>query len=537
MGRRSRISVAIGSLALVGGLVAAPAHALPLGNHIVIVSSTTSIVTGDSWTVTVEVQDLLGSAVPGATIWTGIEEPSLGCGADFTASACTGLAGSKRNADGSGQLTLTQPADLDTFVLLYLSDSQDVLDPTTAQSVSIRTHNSYAWSGPSSATLKQYAIGAAPYMLAPNKTGNKIRMATGTGAAKTVRTEVSTDGGTTWTVIGRGFKRGVFPLTGSRTSPVDHVNLMASQPGTYSVRVSDTGGTYEDPGVSPVVTVTVTKRGAPEWLRRTNQYRTSLGLAPVVDNPVYDAAVAKHVHWMNIHNQLSHSEPTGTKGYTKEGNEAASASVLGYGHSTASSSVDGWIGAPFHAQCLLNAYWAVGGYASENGWSGEWCHSTLQTLDLAAGANAPVKSTLRKNYTFPSSAMKVPLTVMLNGNEAPDPVAGCARRGVGPYWSVPIIFRVAKPPAGDRGLRSARGSVRTKSGHRIKHTCLITGTTYVGPDSGSTQIGRLILGDKLTGRWAIVLVKAGALRAGHSYKAKLTDGGFAQKTAFTVARS
>lgn len=528
------LGIALGTAALV---VPSPASALPIGNTLTIVNATNAIATGKAWTVVGEVDDLLGSPVAGTVVYTGTVQPSAGCGTDLTATACTKLATDTKSSDGQGQVTLTGTAKLNTFVVLYLADTTGALDPTTGKSVLVHTHNTYGWSGPSSATLQQYAIGNTPYMIAPGKPGAQINMATGTGAATTVLTQVSTDAGTTWSTVGRGVKGGAFPLTGKKTAPVDRVNLMASKPGTYSVRITDNGGKYEDPGVSPVVAITVTARATPEWLLRTNQYRSSLGLAPVADNPVYDAALAKHVHWMDLHNTLSHSETPGSAGYSKAGNDAAAASDLAAGHPTATSTVDGWIGAPFHAQCLLNAYWSVGGFAMKNGWAGEWCHSDLQTLDLATRTNGPVKSSLRKSYTFPSSAMTVPLTIGLNGNEAPNPVAGCASHGVGPYWTVPVIFRVARPPAGDRGLSKAKAALKTSSGKRLTHTCLLTGTTYRGPDSGSTQLGRLILGNRVSGRWAILLAKAGSMKPGHTYTATLTDGGFSQRTKFSLAHS
>ena len=522
--------------ALMAGLIApATSYAALLGNTLKIVTVTSNIVTGDSWSMTAEVDDFLGNPVSGATVWVGTKEPSTGCGTDLTASACTSIATAKDTADSSGRLQVSRPAMLDTFVVLYLSDSTGALDPTSGQSVLIRTHNDYPWTGPSSETLQQYAIGDAIYMLGPKNPASRMRMAAGDGSATSVLTQVSTDGGTTWRTIGRGFDGGVFPITGSRVAPVDHLFLMASMPGTYSLRVTDSGGTFEDPGSSSVVTVTVTGRSAPEWLQRTNAYRTSLGLSPVAENPGYNAALANHVNWMNVHRQLSHSETPGSKGYTQAGAEAAAASDLGYGRPTATNSVDGWIGAPFHASCLLNAYWAVGGFATQNGWSGEWCHSDQQTLDLASGANAPLRSSLRRNYTFPTTTMKVPLAIALNGNEAPDPVAGCRSRGVGPYWSVPVIFRVAKPPASDPGLRRARATLKTKTGRSLKQTCLISGTAYRGPDPGSTQIGRLILGNSTTGRWAILLIRAGALQRGGTYTAALVDGHFTQRTTFTLA--
>ena len=534
--RQFRTLICLSAAAMAAGLITpATTHAALLGNTLKIVTATSTIITGDSWTMTAEVDDFLGNPVSGATVWVGTKEPSTGCGTDLTASACTSLATAHDTTDSNGQLKVSQPAALDTFVVLYLSDSSGALDPTSGQSVLIRTHNDYPWIGPSSETLQQYAIGDAIYMLGPNNAASRMRRAAGDGSAQSVSTQVSTDGGTTWRTVAHGFNGGVFPITGSRVAPVDHLFLMASRPGTYSLRVTDSGGTYEDPGTSPVVTVTVTARSAPEWLQRTNTYRSSLGLAPVADNPEYDAALAKHVNWMNIHRELSHTETPGSKGYTQDGAQAAAASDLAYGRPTPTSTVDGWIGAPFHASCLLNAYWTVGGFATRNTWSGEWCHSDLQTLDLATGANAPLRGSLRHNYTFPTTTMKVPLSVALNGNEAPDPVAGCRSKGVGPYWSVPVIFRVARPPAGDPGLRRARATLKTKSGRSLKQICLVSGSTYRGPDPGSTQIGRLILGNSTTGRWAILLVKAGALRRGGTYAAALIDGRFTQRTTFTLA--
>jgi uncharacterized protein YkwD len=533
---RHVVAVVTGMAAAAVSLVAPTAGAaLPLGQHLTIVNQTDSITTGDTWHVTAEVDDILNLPVSGATVWTGILEPSVGCGVDLTDSTCTQLATDQQTTDGSGQVTLTKSATLNTFVVFYLDNGQGAVDPTTGKAVLIRTHNNYVWSGPKSVTLKQYAVGDTPYAAVPGTPGSGHTIATGTGAAGAPRTQVSTDGGTTWKTVAKGTKSGIFPVTGRNVSPVDRVNLMASKPGTYQVRITDKPGTFEAAGTSDVVTITVTKRAAPGWLKRTNQFRESLGLGSVADNPEYDAALAKHVSWMNIHNQLSHSETPGTSGYTNAGNDAAGASVLAYGRPTGPLAVDGWIGAPFHASCLLNAYWSVGGFALKNGWSGEWCHSSMQTFDLARGTNAPVRKSLRKNFTYPSPAMKVPHTVMLNANESPDPVAAC-RKIPKRIWSVPVIFRVAHPPAGDSSLRNAKARLATKSGHRIKATCLLTPGGYQGPDPGSTSLGRLILGDRVSGRWVMLLVKAGALRAGKTYKATLTDGGFKQRTTFTIAR-
>jgi len=505
-----------------------------LGDTLKIVNSTPNIVTGDTWQVTAEVDDFLGSPAPNTVIYVGIKEPLTACGTDLTANACTGLATVQKSSDASGRLALSQPASLDTFVVLYLSDSSGALDPTTGQSVSIRTHNEYDWSGPADATLQQLTIGTTPYMVPPSQPGSAHRIATGTGAAGAPRTEVSGDGGDPMSTVARGFKGGAFPLTLGSGIATGQVNFIASKPGTYSLRVVDSGGAYEDPGTSQVVTVTVTARTIPKWLSRTNEYRSSLGLSPIAESPAYDAAIANHVRWMVLNKQLSHSEPAGSKGYTVAGNQAAEASDLAYGHPTPSLSVDGWIGAPFHASCLLKAAWAVGGFAFQNGWAGEYCHSSLITLDLATGTTGPIATTLRQNYTFPSATMKVPTTILHNANEAPDPIAGCATLRSSRAWSVPILFRVAKPPTSDRALKRATATLKTKSGRRLAGTCLLTPSRYVGSDLATTQIGRLILGDRVTGRWAVLLAKAGTIRPGLTYTASLFDGKFSQRTTFTV---
>ena len=173
---------------------------------------------------------------------------------------------------------------------------------------------------------------------------------------------------------------------------------------------------------------------------------------------------------MDVHHQLSHSETPGTTAYTKAGNEAAGASVLAYGRPTGKLAVDGWIGAPFHASCLINAYWSVGGFALKDGWSGEWCHGSMQTFDLASGVNGPIRSSLRRNYTYPSAAMKVPKTVLLNANESPDPVTPStapttsAASGVeaspSSWWTTPTGWRPQpaqrQSPARNEGRPSAR---------------------------------------------------------------------------------
>src|SRR5205807_6090722 len=136
MSHRLRTLVAASAAAVLAVMFAPTAtQAALLGNQLKIVTATANIITGTSWSLTAEVDDFLGNPVSGATVWVGTKEPSTGCGSDLTVTACTSLATTQDTADGNGRLTLEKPAALDTFVVLYLSDSQGALDPTTGQSV------------------------------------------------------------------------------------------------------------------------------------------------------------------------------------------------------------------------------------------------------------------------------------------------------------------------------------------------------------------------------------------------------------------
>ena len=130
--------------------------------------------------------------------------------------------------------------------------------------------------------------------------------------------------------------------------------------------------------------------------------------------------------------------------------------------------------------------------------------------------------------------VQIPTTLLANSGESPDPIAHCSLQSTRGGWSVPVIFHVPKPPASDKPLKNATAKL-TSNGHRITPDCLITGSTYRGDSGGETQLGRVILGDPYTGRWAVLLVGS-KLKPGHKYTATLTDGSYKQTTTFTIAK-
>ena len=98
------------------------------------------------------------------------------------------------------------------------------------------------------------------------------------------------------------------------------------------------------------------------WLERFNYYRQAAGLPPVVESPVYSAALAKHVNYMLLNvpaEGLWHGETLGRPGYTVEGAQAAAESNLfwfpsGVAYTTPAVAIDGWMGSIHHRFGMLN---------------------------------------------------------------------------------------------------------------------------------------------------------------------------------------
>jgi hypothetical protein len=514
-------------------LTATPANAASTGDHIVVTHVTKSVPAGHSWSLGLLVEDGSNHPVSGAEVWIGVQRLSTGCG-DVTAKGCTSLADFVNTTNGKGVLRLGGPIDLDTTYVFYLSDTQENLDPSTGVEEAVHTHNIYAWYGATKATIAVDEISTTPRLLSTSYTHTKSAYTTVVGGAVPM-TQVSTDGGKHWSTVASGLHAGAFPVRGS-DDEIPAVTFGASRAGTYLVRVIDHGSKFEDPGTpTSVARIKVTRRAVPKWLARTNTYRKSVGLGAVFENPAYDAALAKHVHWMKVNNQMQHAETPHTPGYSKAGSYAGQSSDLAAGPTKPVQSVDLWTGAPFHAACLLDPYWAVGGFARKGIWSGEYCLDlSLQTFDLARAVNAPAAASLHRAMAFPSSRMKVPTTLLINRGEFPDPIAHCGPHSGGGAWSVPVYFRVVAPPKSDRRLKHATAVLKS-GGKTIKPSCVITGSTYRGPDAATTSLGRQILGDPTIGRWVDLLVGR-ELKPGHRYTATMRDGSYKQSTTFTIAK-
>jgi hypothetical protein len=513
---RTGAAIGIASLSLIAIAVTPTASAAaPSGDHFTHLSAPGSVVTGSQWTVTATLVDGSGNPKPNGYFLVAVKSPASGC----SPAACVPLAYGSY-ADANGNIKLSQSAELDTAVVLYpTTDDGFTPDPTAAVPFTIHAHNSYRWKG----GLTHAKVPAL--MTTKLSLDAKDSAIANTPGAATPRTQVSRDGGKHWRTLANGPDKGALFGFGQYSSSPSI--LSASKPGHYLVRILDLPGKYERAAKSQPVKLRVTKRKTPAWLSRTNHYRHSIGLQNVFESKALDAADRKHAKWTARNQTLCHCEPKGSPGYSKKGDKAGLHSVIELGVGRAVGAVDLWMGAPFHATCLLNPAWSVGGFALSGDAAAEWCIAGKQVVDVAS-AHGAVQPGLDAAQTFPSRHMKVPTSLLANAGESPDPRTSCP--GHWPSWTVPVLFRVAHPPKSDPHLKHVSARL-TRGHHKIGPTCVFSGSTFHSSDGYSQILVRQILS---AGPWVVLLARP-TLHRGATYRAKLTDGHYTQKTTFTIA--
>jgi hypothetical protein len=355
--------------------------------------------------------------------------------------------------------------------------------------------------------------------------GKKSTIAAAKGAA-TPRTQVRRGHGK-WRTLATGADAGLF--AGASTFFTPHLPILgASKPGHYSVRIRDAAGKYEDPAQSSVVRLVVKRRHIPAWLARTNHYRHSVGLQPFFENRAFDSADQRHARWTVRNGYLCHCEPKGTPGYSKKGNKAGMNSVIELGVGSQIGAVDLWMGAPFHATCLLNPAVSIAGFGIYQDAAAEWCLPSRQVFDVATRTGNVLPNDNRA-FTFPSHRMKVPTSLLINRNETPNPTETC--RGSWSGWSVPVLFRIPHRINSDPNLKRFSTSL-TRRGHRIGPECAFSGATFHSPGGADDYLVSSILAE---GPWVVMLVRP-TLKRGATYHATFKDGAYKQVTTFTVAR-
>jgi hypothetical protein len=259
---------------------------------------------------------------------------------------------------------------------------------------------------------------------------------------------------------------------------------------------------------------------SPGWLTEINRYRAGAGLAPVADQPDWDAGILDHLTYVaktpkpqvdGAYASL-HTENPASAYYTAAGARAGARSDLYFGADDLSpvAFVDGWLSAPFHAIGLLRARLTTVAFASAgNGGSAG--------LDVISGLSSDGPATTRP-ILFPGDGMSTNLT-SYTGSESPDPLETCGWGGPGTDYGVPLIALLPKAPAAGLSAQvlGADGRVFSTANGSL---CVVDELTYRSSDSVYGPTGQQILHDD----HAVLLIARTSYPAGR-YTATITQSG------------
>ncbi|MEA2309333.1 MAG: hypothetical protein QOI65_1619 [Thermoleophilaceae bacterium] len=159
-----------------------------------------------------------------------------------------------------------------------------------------------------------------------------------------------------------------------------------------------------------------------EALTILNQLRGSTGI-PAVQS--MDAAkndgCAKHNHYMAQNNTLTHTEENGNPGYTPEGANAGSKSVLAQPQSDPTI----WVDSVFHRIGMLQPRLIHSGFAASEGYTCMW---TIEDV-----SNTTIPSV--KTYPWPPNG-STNIATTFTSNESPDPYDVAGTQSLGYLLSV-----------------------------------------------------------------------------------------------------
>ncbi len=241
-----------------------------------------------------------------------------------------------------------------------------------------------------------------------------------------------------------------------------------------------------------------------DWLAVLNTYRSQSGLGAVSENGAWASGTANHSCWMLL-NGIAHDEPSGTPGYTVDGDAAGNAANVAVSSASTASAkghIDLWMSGPFHAIGILRANLTQSSYGQctspPNPSTTSW--KSAGTLDVVRGNNwsGPKPSA---PIVFPGNGATTSLTRFVA--ESPDPRTFC--NWTGRTVGLPLI---ALMPA---NVTSASASLSGPNGPVT--TCVLTGSNTDGVASS-------ILG----GDNAIVVVPDAPLSTG-TYNVSVNSNG------------
>ena len=247
------------------------------------------------------------------------------------------------------------------------------------------------------------------------------------------------------------------------------------------------------------------------WLDRFNAWRAAANLPPVTENTTWSQGDYNHSLYMVKNDQVTHYETSTLPYYTAAGDTAARNGNIQVSSTTSTAdetSIDWWMGAPFHALGMLDPRLTSTGFGSyrevKSGWQVGFSLDVLRGNPFTGGTY-PV--------FFPGNGSSVPLKTY-SGNETPDPLQAC------PGYSVPVGLPLFVEIGGNVAT-SAGVHTFTGNGSPLEH-CVV--------DSSNAAVG-----SSLTSRGAVLIIPRQPLQAGVQYVVAVTVNGVPYTWTFSVS--
>ena len=261
-----------------------------------------------------------------------------------------------------------------------------------------------------------------------------------------------------------------------------------------------------------------------DWLAEINMYRAAAQLAPVTDQPAWDAGIVDHLKYLadtpssymtGVYASM-HTENPSSPYYTPEGAQEGSSSDLQGSGGDPVQAIDTWLECPFHAVGMLRARLGQVAFASGYGYAG---------LDVLSGLGQ--QPTVSFPILFPGPGMTTDLTNYC-GAESPSPVETCGWQQQTP--GLPLIALLTSAPSAEltASLQAPNGQTVTSQSGNL---CVVDSATFRTTDTVYGPTGAEILANDN----AVFLVPRSSLVPG-SYQVTISQPGEADITwSFHVA--
>jgi uncharacterized protein YkwD len=303
----------------------------------------------------------------------------------------------------------------------------------------------------------------------------------------------------------------------------------------------------EATGLSTPASVAIPAAPEPGWLKRVNYYRAMAKLPPIVEDPTLSEGDLAHATYLvkNFRDKIEHeglgaemhTEDPAVPGFTREGLEAAKASVMDewympggasgvYGGAAASDpdewtserapgspewSVDGWMSLPFHRMPLINPRLASAGF-------GMFCEEGVCAagLNLLNGSRRRISSGDFSPIEFPPDGATIAMRSF--AEEWPNPRTSC------PGYEPPSGLAITLQLGADMDTHLTEYSVSRKNTDGSTtplDACGFDSTSYSNPDAYTQHLGRDVLRNYATA----VVVPRNPLAKDAKYAVSMTANG------------